>query len=356
MGQVRLRGVHRAEVDHLDLAERERLRAGWRASGVYADVTVAEVFANGAEHHGADEVVFASSDGAAEVCTLRSLHEAARATASRMSAAGVSAGDVVVVQGPADRAGTEVLEALWMLGAVVVPVPTTFDGHELAHVLVDSGASTFVAPVEWRGEGLVARALELAPGIGLDRIFALGDEAPAGARPLDSLPDGGGHPAPRPSPATVCCILYTSGSTAAPKGVQHSHETLLAGITAAPPDSSTRMLATFPAGHVASLLGLVRPLAVGGSTVIMDRWSARTAAALIEEHGLTTSVGTPFFLSTLLDEADRSARRHLVVAALPGRCRHRAACARRPRVRARHRHLAHVRVDGAPRDQHRSAG
>src|SRR5206468_3000376 len=68
------------------------------------------------------------------------------------------------------------------------------------------------------------------------------------------------------------------------------------------------MLATFPAGHVASLLGLLRPLAAGGTTVVMDRWSARHAAALIEEHRVTVSAGTPFFLATLLDEADRSGR------------------------------------------------
>jgi acyl-CoA synthetase (AMP-forming)/AMP-acid ligase II len=40
----------------------------------------------------------------------------------------------------------------------------------------------------------------------------------------------------------------------------------------------------------------------------MDRWSARVAVQLIEEHRITTSAGTPFFLSTLLDEAERSGR------------------------------------------------
>src|SRR5439155_3679890 len=40
----------------------------------------------------------------------------------------------------------------------------------------------------------------------------------------------------------------------------------------------------------------------------MNRWSARAAVALIEEHRLNTSAGTPFFLSTLLDEADRTGR------------------------------------------------
>jgi acyl-CoA synthetase (AMP-forming)/AMP-acid ligase II len=68
------------------------------------------------------------------------------------------------------------------------------------------------------------------------------------------------------------------------------------------------MLGTFPAGHVAALMSLLRPLTSGGTTVMMDRWSARAAVELIEAHQVTVSAGTPFFLSTLLNEAQRSGR------------------------------------------------
>jgi acyl-CoA synthetase (AMP-forming)/AMP-acid ligase II len=113
---------------------------------------------------------------------------------------------------------------------------------------------------------------------------------------------------PRPNPWDDACVLYTSGSTAAPKGVRHSHETLLFGLTVVPADATTTSLVTFPAGHVAAVLGLLRPLAAGGTTVVMDRWSARHAAALVEEYRVDASAGTPFFLATLLDEAARSRR------------------------------------------------
>ncbi len=292
----------------MDVAKREQLRAAWRASGVYADVTVAELLGRGAEWHPDDTIVFATSDGAADVATLSRLHDGARRLAARLVAAGVGPGEVVVVQGPADRAGTELVEALWLLGTVVMPVPTAFGPSELGHVITESGASTFVAPADWRGVDLVGRVVEHAREWGLQRVLASGSDAPPGARPLDSLPDDGLLPSARPSPAEVCCILYTSGSTAAPKGVQHSHETLLAGIAAVPVDAAMRTLAAFPAGHVASLLGLLRPLLVGGTTVVLDRWSAWAATALVEEHRVTNSSGTPFFLSTMLDEADRTGR------------------------------------------------
>jgi cyclohexanecarboxylate-CoA ligase len=189
-----------------------------------------------------------------------------------------------------------------------VPLVASYGTAEVAHVVRESGATTYLSPAAWRGIELAATAVEHAEGWGLQRVVAIGEDAPRGASCLRAATGDAAPPASYAAPSDVCCILYTSGSTAAPKGVQHSHETLLAGLTFAPAVSSTRTLATFPAGHIASLLGLLRPLAVGGTTVIMDRWSARRAVELIEEHRLTFSSGTPFFLSTLLDEAGRTGR------------------------------------------------
>ncbi|MGH9112824.1 MAG: AMP-binding protein [Acidimicrobiales bacterium] len=94
-----------------------------------------------------------------------------------------------------------------------------------------------------------------AAGWGLDRVLTLGDDAPPGAVPLGRVDAGYLPSTARPLPADVRCILYTSGSTATPTGVQHSHEPLPAGVTAVPANRSMRTLATFPAGHIASLLG-----------------------------------------------------------------------------------------------------
>ncbi len=288
--------------------ERDELRRTWRALGVYPDLTVGAALAQGAAAHPDAAIVFAAVDGATDHATLADLHAGGRRLAAGLHALGVRPGDVVAVQGPADRASTQLVEALWLLGTVVVPLVAAYGPGEIAHIVAESGATTYVSPASWRGVDYAAQAVEHAAAWGLDRVVALGDDAPPGAVALGSVPADGEPPAANPSPAEVCCILYTSGSTAAPKGVQHSHETLLAGVTAVPADQSTRTLATFPAGHIASLLGLVRPLAVGGTTVVMDRWSARRAAELIEEHRLTYAAGTPFFLSTLLDEAERAGR------------------------------------------------
>ena len=287
-----------------DRGARDALRAAWRAGGMYSDLTVGEAITAGGVAHGGDRIVFARVEGDTTAVTLAELVERAETCAHRLAGVGVGAGDMVVIQTPADRSGTEVLAAVWLLGAVAVPIATTATAGETAHALRQTGAACAVVAPEWRGRDLVTPLVN----DNVHRVVVLGHEAVDGAVALGGITPvavPGGH---RPHPSSVACVLYTSGSTAEPKGVQHSHETLLCGLTAVPADASSRMLGTFPAGHVAALLGLLRPLTAGGTTVVMDRWSARAAAELIEEYRITASVGTPFFLSTLLDEAERSGR------------------------------------------------
>jgi acyl-CoA synthetase (AMP-forming)/AMP-acid ligase II len=303
--------------DDADRRARDDLRAAWRRAGVYPDLTVGESITAGCASHPDDPLVFAQVGGPSDVVTLGALFQRAVECAGRMVTAGLRPGDTVVVQAPADLSGTEALAALWLLGAVPVPLATTASSEEVAHVVRETGATTLVIAPEWRQRDLISPLVEAIDDIQLRSVLVLGDDTSRASSSTVRSPVVGllrsFAVAPVPSdphrnPASVACVLYTSGSTAAPKGVRHSHETLLCGVTIVPADADTRMLATFPAGHVASLLGLLRPLSVGGTTVVMDRWSARVAVELIEEYRITTSAGTPFFLSTLLDAAERSSR------------------------------------------------
>ncbi len=289
-------------------ADRDALRAGWREAGLYPDQTVGGAIDAGCASHADDRIVFARVDGETTVVTLGALLERAWTCAGRLAGSGVQAGDTVVIQAPADLSSTEILAAVWLLHALAVPIATTATAEEVAHAVRETAAEYAVVAPEWRGRDLVSPLMGRARPPGLRRVVVLGDDAGSGAVPLGSVRPARVPTGPRPDPSSIACVLYTSGSTAAPKGVRHSHETLLCGLSAVPADATSRMLGTFPAGHVASLLGLLRPLTAGGTTVVMDRWSARAAAELIEEHRITTSAGTPFFLSTLLDQAERAGR------------------------------------------------
>ena len=230
--------------------------------------------ARAAEVVGDHRIVFASKSSQRSV-DVASIHDRARRVAAGLIRGGLQAGERVVVRAPASVDSTVAVAALWLAGAVLVPVVPFATEEEVAGIVARSRA---------------VRVLDPADVPDLER-----------ADPLAAQP--------RVDPASVACIIYTSGSTAEPKGVMHSHETLLAGMPAPDPAVAAPVsLSTFPAGHIASVIGLIRPLVCGGTTVIMDRWSASTAAALIEEHRIVSSAGTPFYLSTLLDEAERAGR------------------------------------------------
>jgi acyl-CoA synthetase (AMP-forming)/AMP-acid ligase II len=106
----------------------------------------------------------------------------------------------------------------------------------------------------------------------------------------------------------VCCLVYTSGTTAEPKGVQHTHRTLLAELATLPlllaAGPGGGFLQAFPAGHIAGLLGLFNPVLHGVPTVLLDAWDPHLAARLVAGHRLTSTSGSPYFLSSLLDAAE----------------------------------------------------
>src|ERR1700722_16059720 len=288
---------------------REALRGRGGAAGWYQDLTVGEAIAAGARQHPDDELIFVRRGDGATAVRLATLHERALNVAGRLYRAGDRPGEGVVLQAAVGPASTEVVMALWALGAVPVLLVAAATPGELAHVLAETGARTVVAARRWRQAEIASSIAGQRQALGLDRLIILGGDAPDGALALDTLPTGPRPEPARPSPASVAVLLYTSGSTAAPKGGQHSHESLLSAVPAAAPAGDvTRSLMTFPAGHIASLLAVLRPLVAGGLTVMMDSWSPAAAAELIETYQITASAGTPFFLTTLLEEAERAGR------------------------------------------------
>src|SRR5206468_185951 len=112
-------------------------------------------------------------------------------------------GDRVVVKAPASVDSTVAVEALWLAGAVLVPVVPFATEGETADIVERSAAARVLSP---------------------DDVATLERHDP-----LDELP--------MIDAAAVACVIYTSGSTAAPKGVMHSSETLLAGFPAPDPEA-----------------------------------------------------------------------------------------------------------------------
>jgi fatty acid CoA ligase FadD36 len=128
-------------------------------------------------------------------------------------------------------------------GAAVVPVPPDSGPAEADHILRDSGAALLLARGEHRSETVETRPIDLR-------------------RTSDSA-------FPEPAAAQTALIMYTSGTTGAPKGAVLSHGAVEAGLDAladawawTPDDVLVHGLPLF---HVHGLiLGVLGPLRVGG--------------------------------------------------------------------------------------------
>jgi len=110
----------------------------------------------------------------------------------------------------------------------------------------------------------------------------------------------------RPDADDVTLLIFTSGTTGEPKGVMHTHNTLVAANAPLPDrlgvsrDDVIHMASTF--AHLTGFLYGVRlPVQVGGATgVYQDVWDPARFVDLVEQHRISyTSAATPFLHDTL---------------------------------------------------------
>ena len=195
--------------------------------------------------------------------------------AGGLRAEGVSAGDAVAWQS-ANRDEVALLyRACWRIGAIAAPLHHQLGAHEVERA---------------------RRAV--APALVVDDLDALPDGPPVSELWTDR--------------EQLAAVLFTSGSSGAPKGVLHTQATLaykaalMADVHALTPDDCVLMPA--PGAHISGLLnGVTLPGVVPFRTVFMARWDPEAALDLIERERVTFMVGPPTFFVSLM-QAPRFAR------------------------------------------------
>ncbi|QJQ31415.1 AMP-binding protein [Sphingomonas lacunae] len=237
---------------------------------------------------------------------LADIHAAGQRLGSRMIEAGIAPGDRIAVMLPNWREWLVCAVACAHAGAVILPVVTIYGAKELGFILRQSGARWLFTPEQWRGVDYAAVVADCGDLPALDRHVCLGEA-------FDRLEaDGPVLPAVPAAPDDLAMLVYTSGTTADPKGVKHSHRSLLAELAvqqaARGHVQNEVVLSPWPPGHVAGALSMLRFLVHGVPIVAMDQWDATAAARLIEEHRVTSSSGTPFHLSGIIEAAERDGR------------------------------------------------
>jgi acyl-CoA synthetase (AMP-forming)/AMP-acid ligase II len=247
--------------------------------------------------------------------TFAQLHEDAERLAAAFDASGLRSGDVVSFQLPNWIEAMVVNLAAAMRGLVCNPIVPIYRDAEVRHILRDCGAKMFFIPRSFRSIDYVEMVERMRADLpaGLEPVVVRG-EAP-GFTTWDGLlaRAAGATPAPTPpvEPNAVKLVMYTSGTTGSPKGVLHTHNTIMAELDAV--DAFFRLadddvvLMPSPVTHITGYLYALELVFTRGlRAVLMDRWNAAEAVALVDRHRATFTVGATPFLVELVEEAQRA--------------------------------------------------
>ncbi|GAA4554430.1 class I adenylate-forming enzyme family protein [Pseudonocardia xishanensis] len=243
--------------------------------------------------------------------TFTAFHQWVEAVATWLVQQGVQPGDPVLIF---SGNSAEVLAgqcAAWRIGAVPSPVVSAYRAHEIRQIVAALRPRVVMSTVVPIGSRRLHRELdECVSGAQQDPLRVLLDgEEPGWTRmpgPGTAV-SGPDLPSAPDDPNATSLILYTSGSTSAPKGVRLTTTGLWQGLRLFEQrglfDEHSVGLTVAPLSHVGGLVtSFLAPLVLGGRTVVMRLWDADEAVAHIAAERVTYIGASMTFISDILDK------------------------------------------------------
>ncbi len=285
-----------------DLTTRYR-DAGYRATGLWTSESLADLVPDRARRHPDRELFL--FDG--RRVTYGEFETWTRTVALDLVRRGVGRGDRVLVQLPNCLEALVVQVAAFRAGAMDVPVVPIYRQHEVRQILADCRPAV-VCTVTALGDRNPAAEIDgLLDELGLAPVvrFAVGGERTGwAALPQPDAAVEGELPEPPPVDEPVL-LLYTSGTTSAPKGALLSSRAVIAHMVnfrdALDAGEHTVTLAATPLSHLGGFVAaVVFPVFLGGRSVVMPGWRPDAAVELIGREGVTLMMGATVFIADLV--------------------------------------------------------
>ena len=285
------------------------LRERYRADGYWTDDTFASFLDR--EISAAPDLTFRVwSKTHPFVGTTGGLYEQSARLAASLARMGIGVGDVVAYQVPNWAESVTVIAAGFRLGAVMVPIVHFYGAREVEFILRESGARALVTVDRFGHVDHLANLAGYRNRLdGLEHVVVIESGTPGPDLPgavaftdlLDTAPFIG---RPDIDPDAPAMIGYTSGTTADPKGVVHTHRSLIFEIpqlAALAPDARPILNAS-PLAHMTGMLAsLLLPVFRHQAIHLTDQWDPQEALRIILEAEVSAGAGATIFLSSLLD-------------------------------------------------------
>jgi long-chain acyl-CoA synthetase len=225
--------------------------------------------------------------------SYRELDESSSALARWLLDSGLEPQDRVIIQWSNSIEAVQLLFAVFKAGLIAVPVNTRLKPPEVAYIHQHSEARLCFS------EPLLA---EVARQAGVKNVVTA---IPEIRNPRSALPVV--------DPETPAAVLYTSGTTARPKGVVHTHRTLIANARLTETgrlQADGRALSMTPLAHASGLIcSLIPTVSAGASMVLLRAFSPAPVLDAIERFRCTYFVSLPALVQLIANEQEARPRR-----------------------------------------------
>ncbi|MGE4430367.1 MAG: class I adenylate-forming enzyme family protein [Sphingobium sp.] len=254
----------------------------------------------------------------AETLDYAAVEAQSRRIAAGLAAMGIGHGDRVGLLMANYPITVSLLFAIWRTGAVAVAINTLYGPGELEYVIRESGCALIVSMAGF-GSRRFDRELDARmPGWRTGDCAALPElrgglvyDASAPEDFLAGLPSGP-EPEQPAGPHDPAVIMFTSGTTGAPKGVMQTHDNLLraayAGAYHQAFEEGRRAIFSLPLYHGFGLVvGLLSGMVVGGAIIPLLRFDPDALLSATERHRATYLMGVPTMTIAMMEQAKAKA-------------------------------------------------
>ncbi|WP_339635879.1 AMP-binding protein [uncultured Sneathiella sp.] len=279
------------------VAERYYTEAYWRLN------TTSQLFDNMAYSYSER---IALSDAGGNSFTYRELRAHVESVASFFTKSGIGENDIVTICAPNWWQAVVCILATLRVGAAINPVPMTYGWKDIKFVVDTCQSKALILAGKFRS---TAHTVHLEDILGPDYndriVIQIGEGERQVGKNFNDLLNAGDCPVPLPTkPDNVAAILFTSGTESKPKGVVHSHNTILFGercfVETLGLDNTDICFMASPITHASGFLhGVILTLTTGGQLSILDVFTAAAAVDQMTRDKATWTMGaTPFLVET----------------------------------------------------------